>query len=54
MESVRWTDEIIVADSWGKDGTAEIAQGMGTRVIQIKFEGYEALRNKVLAECSQD
>ena len=27
---------------------------MCARVIQIEFEGYGALRNKVLAECSHD
>lgn len=53
-KSVRWVDEIIVADSWSKDGTAEIVQEVGARVFQIKFEGYRALRNKVLAECSHD
>ena len=47
-------DEIVVADSWSKDGTAEIAQELGARVIQIKFEGYGALRTKVLAESSHD
>ncbi len=53
-KSVRWADEIIIADSWSKDGTAEIVQEVGPRVIQIRFEGYGALRNKVLAECSHD
>ena len=54
IESVRWADEIIVADSWSTDGTAEIAHQLGARVVQIKFEGYGALRNKVLAECTHD
>ena len=54
IKSFRCADEIIVADSWSKDGTAEIAQEMGVRVIKIKFEGYGALRNKVLTECSHD
>lgn len=54
IESVRWADEIIVADSWSTDGTAEIAQQLGARVIQIKFEGYGPLRNKVIAECTHD
>ena len=26
IESVRWTNEIIVADFWSTDGTAEVAQ----------------------------
>jgi len=54
VESVQWADEIIVADSWSTDGTADIAKDLGARVIQIEFAGYGALRNRVLAECSHD
>jgi len=35
LESVKWADEIIVADSFSTDNTAVIAKKYGARVIQI-------------------
>jgi glycosyltransferase involved in cell wall biosynthesis len=49
IESVRWADEIVVADSHSKDGTAEIAEAMGARVIQVPFKGFGDLRNRAVA-----
>ena len=54
VSSVLWADEIIVADSGSTDRTAEIAQGLGARVVQIPFHGFGDLRNRTLAECSHD
>lgn len=54
IESVRWADEIIVVDSWSTDGTADIAQSMGTRVVQVDFTGFGDLRNKAIEACSHE
>ncbi len=54
VSSVLWADEIVVADSGSTDRTAEIAQGLGARVVQIPFEGFGDLRNRTLAELSHD
>ena len=54
VSSVLWADEIIVADSGSTDRTAEIAQGLGARVVQIPFDGFGDLRNRAVAECRHD
>jgi len=46
VESVLWTDEIVVADSGSTDATAAIATGLGARVVQIPFKGFGDLRNR--------
>src|SRR5262245_46111002 len=35
IKSVLWTDEIVLADSHSTDGTADIAERLGARVVQI-------------------
>jgi glycosyltransferase involved in cell wall biosynthesis len=54
VSSVLWADEIVVADSGSTDRTAEIAQGLGARVVQIPFQGFGELRNRAVAECRHD
>ena len=54
IESVRWADEVIVVDSWSTDNTAEIAEGLGARVVQVKFNGFGDLRNNAIQACSHD
>lgn len=51
LKSVAWTDETIVADSFSTDGTSEIAESLGARVIQIPFKGFGDLRNQAIAAC---
>jgi glycosyltransferase involved in cell wall biosynthesis len=51
---VLWADEIIVADSHSTDGTSEIAEKMGAKVIHIPFEGYGHLRNKAISYCTNE
>lgn len=54
LQSVEWADEIIVADSYSTDNTAQIAKENGAKVIQIPFNGFGELRNKAMEACSHD
>jgi glycosyltransferase involved in cell wall biosynthesis len=54
INSVLWADEIIVADSNSTDGTTEIAENLGAKVIHIKFNGYGDLRNQAISYCTGD
>lgn len=54
IESVRWADEIILVDSHSTDGTAELANSLGARVVQVDFKGFGDLRNQALGACTQD
>ncbi|MEO6745307.1 MAG: glycosyltransferase family 2 protein [Caldimonas sp.] len=54
VSSVLWADEIVVADSHSTDGTIEIAEGLGARVVQIDFNGFGDLRNRAIEACRGD
>lgn len=54
LASVKWADEIIVADSFSTDNTADIAAEFGATIIQIPFKGFGDLRNKAIEACSHD
>lgn len=54
VKSVLWADEIILVDSHSEDRTAEIAEGLGARVVQVEFKGFGDLRNQALAACSHE
>jgi glycosyltransferase involved in cell wall biosynthesis len=54
VRSVAWADEVIVADSHSTDGTIEIAESLGARVVQVSFDGFGKLRNSALAACNGD
>ena len=54
INSVLWADEIIVADSHSTDGTSEIAESLGAKVIHIDFDGYGKLRNEAISHCKWD
>jgi glycosyltransferase involved in cell wall biosynthesis len=45
LESVRWSDDVVVLDSFSSDGTVEIAKAFGARVIQRKFDNWAAHQN---------
>lgn len=54
IESVAWADEVILIDSHSTDGTAELAQSLGARVVQVQFKGFGDLRNQAIAACTKD
>src|SRR5580700_10408417 len=54
VESVLWADEIVVVDSNSTDGTADIATGLGARMVQVPFKGFGDLRNRAVEACRCD
>jgi glycosyltransferase involved in cell wall biosynthesis len=54
VESLLWADEIVVVDSNSTDHTAEIATGLGARVVQMPFAGFGDLRNRAIEACRYD
>ena len=54
INSILWADEIIVVDSNSTDGTTELAESLGAKVVHIKFNGYGNLRNQALTHCTGD
>ncbi len=51
INSVLWADEIILIDSNSTDGTTEVAQSMGVKVVHIDFNGFGSLRNEAITYC---
>jgi glycosyltransferase involved in cell wall biosynthesis len=45
LESVAWSDDIVVFDSFSTDRTVEIAQAAGARVVQRQFDNWSAHQN---------
>ena len=54
VNSVLWTDEVIVVDSFSTDRTPEIATALGARVVQVPFNGFGELRNRAVEACTHD
>ena len=54
LESIRWADEIVIADSGSRDRTLEIARGYGARILTIEWKGYGAARNSAVATATGD
>jgi len=54
VSSVLWADEVVVVDSYSTDRTAEIAEALGARVVQVKFNGFGDLRNQALKACRHE
>ena len=44
VKSVTWADEVVVIDSHSTDKTAEIAERLGAKVVQVDFEGFGGIR----------
>ena len=45
LESVRWSDDVLVLDSFSTDNTVEIAKAAGARVLQNRFLNFADQRN---------
>ena len=54
LKTLQWVDELVVVDSFSKDRTAEIAESMGARVVQVAFQGFGHLRNQAIQACQGD
>ncbi|MCA6071055.1 MAG: glycosyltransferase family 2 protein, partial [Endomicrobium sp.] len=54
INSIRWTDEIIIIDDFSIDGTMEIAKELGCKVVQNQFEYFGKQRNFALTQCSYE
>jgi len=52
IEGLRWVDEILVVDSFSEDGTPEIAQSLGTRVVQRPYENSASQKNWAIPQAS--
>ncbi|MGA6828433.1 glycosyltransferase family 2 protein [Nitrospira sp. NS4] len=50
LGSVQWSDDIVVLDSFSSDGTVKIAEGMGARVVQRRFDNWSAHQNWALEQ----
>jgi len=48
LESVAWSDDIVVFDSYSTDKTLEIAEQLGARVFQREFDNYALQRSAAL------
>lgn len=45
LDSVSWSEDILVVDSFSEDRTVEISKGCGARVIQRAFDDFSSQRN---------
>lgn len=50
LESVRWSDDVVVLDSFSSDRTVAIAQERGARVVQRRFDNWAAHQNWALEQ----
>lgn len=50
LDSVGYSDDVVVFDSFSTDRTVEIAKQAGARVVQRKFDNYASQRNVALNE----
>jgi len=54
IESVKWSDEIIVVDSGSSDATVEICREMGAQVHTLDWPGYGMQKNRALSYATRD
>ncbi len=49
LESLKWSDDIVVLDSFSTDRTVDIARAAGCRVVQRRFDNWSSHQNWALA-----
>ncbi len=54
LESLRWTDEIIVVDSFSTDATVELAQRYTDKVVQRDWPGHVLQKQFALEQATGD
>ncbi len=54
INSVLWADEIVLVDSHSTDGTPELAEKLGARIVQVPFRGFGDLRNQAVKACQYE
>ena len=50
LQSVKWSDDIVVLDSFSSDRSVTIAEEMGARVVQRRFDNWSAHQNWALEQ----
>lgn len=50
LQSVKWSDDIIVLDSFSADRTVKVAEELGARVVQRRFDNWSAHQNWALEQ----
>lgn len=54
LESVQWSDEIIIVDSFSNDKTVEIAKEFTSKVFQNKWTNFSQQKNLALGKTSSE
>jgi (heptosyl)LPS beta-1,4-glucosyltransferase len=54
IDSLTWTDQIVVFDSGSQDGTQALARDRGARVIEHPFTDFASQRNAALEQIESD
>ncbi len=54
VKRLSFADEIVIVDSFSSDGTKELAERMGARVVQRKFDHFSNQRNFALSLAQYD
>jgi (heptosyl)LPS beta-1,4-glucosyltransferase len=54
LESLRWTDEIVVVDNQSHDGTGAICREAGARVIESEWLGFGRMRQLAVDAARHD
>lgn len=54
LASLAFCDEIVVVDSGSRDGTAELAERLGARVIRTRWRGFGRQKQFAVGEAAHD